>query len=307
MQQLGGSEAHAGRSGVCHVRVPSEEECIARIRELLSYLPSNNTEDPPVVESGDDPGRREPALNDLVPDDPSQPYDMLRLIGHVMDDGAFFEVHREWARNIIVGFARLGGRTVGIVANQPAVLAGCLDIDASIKAARFIRFCDCFNIPIVTFEDVPGFLPGTAQEYGGIIRNGAKLLYAYCEATVPKITVITRKSYGGAYCVMNSKHVRGDINLAYPGAEIAVMGPEGAVNVVFRGEIEKAQDKDATRKQLIADYRKKFANPYRAAELGFVDDVIVPEETRPQLIRALSLLGNKRDTNPPKKHGSIPL
>ncbi len=307
MQQLGGSEAHAGRSGVCHVRVPSEEECIARIRELLSYLPSNNTEDPPVVESGDDPGRREPALNDLVPDNPSQPYDMLRLIGFVVDDGVFFEIHREWARNIIVGFARLGGRTVGIVANQPAVLAGCLDIDASIKAARFIRFCDCFNVPIITFEDVPGFLPGTAQEYGGIIRNGAKLLYAYCEATVPKITVITRKSYGGAYCVMNSKHVRGDLNLAYPGAEIAVMGPEGAVNVVFRGEIEKAQDKDATRKQLIADYRRKFANPYRAAELGFVDDVIVPEETRPHLIRALALLRNKRDTNPPKKHGSIPL
>jgi propionyl-CoA carboxylase beta chain len=307
MQQLGGAEAHAGRSGVCHVRTPSEEECIERIRELLSYLPSNNTEDPPAVESDDDPERREPALNDLVPDDASQPYDMLQLIGHVVDDGGFFEIHRDWARNIIVGFARMGGRSVGIIANQPSVLAGCLDIDASIKAARFIRFCDAFNVPIITFEDVPGFLPGTAQEYGGIIRNGAKLLYAYCEATVPKITLITRKSYGGAYCVMNSKHVRGDINLAYPGAEIAVMGPDGAVNIIFRGEIQKAQDKDGARRELVADYRDKFANPYRAAELGFVDDVIIPEETRPQLIRALALLANKRDTNPPKKHGSIPL
>jgi propionyl-CoA carboxylase beta chain len=307
MQQLGGSETHASRSGVCHVRAPSEEECIGRIRDLLSYLPSNNAEDPPVLDSGDDPDRRESELNDLVPDDPSQPYDMHRVIELVMDDGAFFEIHRDWARNMIVGFARLGGRSVGIIANQPAVLAGCLDIDASIKAARFIRFCDCFNVPIVTFEDVPGFLPGTAQEFGGIIRNGAKLLYAYCEATVPKVTVITRKSYGGAYCVMSSKHIRGDINFAYPGAEIAVMGPEGAVNIVFRGEIQKASDKAATRQELIADYRKKFANPYRAAELGFIDDVLIPDETRPRLIRALQLLGNKRDANPPKKHGSIPL
>ncbi len=307
MQQLGGSETHASRSGVCHVRAPSEEECIARIRELLGYLPSNNAEDPPFQDSGDDPERREAALDDLVPDDSSKPYDMHEIIGHVVDDGILFEIHRDWARNIIVGFARLGGRSIGIIANQPSVLAGCLDIDASIKAARFIRFCDAFNVPIITFEDVPGFLPGTQQEYGGIIRNGAKLLYAYCEATVPKITVITRKSYGGAYCVMNSKHVRGDINLAYPGAEIAVMGPDGAVNIVFRNEIQNARDPAAERARLTADYRKTFANPYRAAELGFIDDVIVPAETRPQLIRALRLLGNKRDANPPKKHGSIPL
>jgi propionyl-CoA carboxylase beta chain len=307
MQQLGGAETHASRSGVCHVRAASEEECLARIRDLTGYLPANNTEDPPIVDTGDDPGRRETALNDLVPENPSQPYDMHRLIELVVDEGALFEIHREWARNMIVGFARLGGRSVGIVANQPAVLAGCLDIDASIKAARFIRFCDAFNIPLVTFEDVPGFLPGTQQEYGGIIRNGAKLLYAYCEATVPKLTVITRKSYGGAYCVMNSKHVRGDMNLAYPGAEIAVMGPEGAVNIVFRNEIAGAKDKAAERARLTAEYRETFANPYRAAELGFIDDVIVPEETRPRLIRALALLQNKRDTNPPKKHGSIPL
>jgi propionyl-CoA carboxylase beta chain len=307
MQQLGGAETHASRSGVCHVRAPSEEECLSSIRELLSYLPSNNAEDPPLLESGDDPERRESALNDLVPEDPSQPYDMHDLIGRVVDDGNFFEIHRDWARNVIVGFARLGGRTVGVIANQPAVLAGCLDIDASIKAARFVRFCDCFNVPLVTLEDVPGFLPGTAQEYGGIIRNGAKLLYAYCEATVPKVTVITRKSYGGAYCVMSSKHVRGDINLAYPSAQIAVMGPDGAVNIIFRNEIQKAQDPAATRERLIAEYIDTFANPYRAAELGYIDDVIVPADTRPQLIRALALLGNKRDTNPPKKHGSIPL
>lgn len=307
MQELGGAETHASRSGVCHVRTSSEEECLARVRELLSYLPSNNTEDPPMLDSADDPERREAALNDLVPENPSQPYDMRELIGHVVDDGILFEIHRDWARNIIVGFARLGGRSVGIIANQPSVLAGCLDIDASIKGARFVRFCDAFNVPIVTFEDVPGFLPGTQQEYGGIIRNGAKLLYAYCEATVPKVTVITRKSYGGAYCVMNSKHVRGDINLAYPGAEIAVMGPDGAVNIVFRNEIQKAADKAEERERLTAEYRKKFANPYRAAQLGFIDDVIIPEETRPCLIRALELLGNKRDANPPKKHGSIPL
>jgi propionyl-CoA carboxylase beta chain len=307
MQQLGGSETHASRSGVCHVRAASEEECLARIRDLTAYLPANNTEDPPVVDTGDDPERRESALNDLVPENPSQPYDMHRLIELVVDEGGLFEIHRDWARNMIVGFARLGGRSVGIVANQPAVLAGCLDIDASIKAARFIRFCDAFNIPIITFEDVPGFLPGTQQEYGGIIRNGAKLLYAYCEATVPKLTVITRKSYGGAYCVMNSKHVRGDMNLAYPGAEIAVMGPDGAVNIVFRNEIASAKDKAAERARLTTEYRQTFANPYRAAELGFIDDVIVPEETRPRLIRALALLQNKRDTNPPKKHGSIPL
>ncbi len=307
MQQLGGAETHASRSGVCHVRAASEEECLARIRDLMAYLPANNTEDPPVVDTGDDPERRETALSDLVPENPSQPYDMHRLIELVVDDGGLFEIHRDWARNMIVGFARLGGRSVGIVANQPAVLAGCLDIDASIKAARFIRFCDAFNIPIVTFEDVPGFLPGTQQEYGGIIRNGAKLLYAYCEATVPKLTVITRKSYGGAYCVMNSKHVRGDMNLAYPGAEIAVMGPDGAVNIVFRNEIAGAKDKAAERARLTTEYRQTFANPYRAAELGFIDDVILPEETRPRLIRALALLQNKRDTNPPKKHGSIPL
>jgi propionyl-CoA carboxylase beta chain len=307
MQELGGAETHASRSGVCHVRAASEEECLARIRDLMGYLPANNTEDPPLLDTGDDPERREAALNDLVPENPSQPYDMHRLIELVVDDGVLFEIHRDWARNIIVGFARLGGRSVGIVANQPAVLAGCLDIDASIKAARFIRFCDAFNVPIVTFEDVPGFLPGTQQEYGGIIRNGAKLLYAYCEATVPKLTVITRKSYGGAYCVMNSKHVRGDMNLAFPGAEIAVMGPDGAVNIVFRNEILAAKDRAAERARLTAEYRRTFANPYRAAELGFIDDVIIPEETRPRLIHALALLQNKRDTNPPKKHGSIPL
>jgi propionyl-CoA carboxylase beta chain len=307
MQQLGGAETHAARSGVCHVRAPSEEECLSQIRELLAYLPSNNTEDPPFVDAEDDPDRRDPALNDLVPESANQPYNMHDLLERVVDDGIFFEIHREWARNILVGFARLGGRSIGIIANQPSVLAGCLDIDASIKAARFIRFCDAFNVPIITFEDVPGFLPGTQQEYGGIIRNGAKLLYAYAEATVPKITVVTRKSYGGAYCVMNSKHVRGDINLAYPGAEIAVMGPDGAVNIVFRNEIKNATDKAAERTRLTAEYRKKFANPYRAAELGFIDDVIVPDETRPRLISALGMLQNKRDTNPPKKHGSIPL
>jgi propionyl-CoA carboxylase beta chain len=307
MQELGGAETHARRSGVAHVRAPSEEECLARIRELLSYLPSNNTEDPPVTAPTDDPERRDPELDDVVPDDPTKPYDIHQVIGRVVDDGAFFEIHRDWAQNIIVGFARLDGRTVGIVANQPAVQAGCLDIDASVKGARFVRFCDCFNVPIVTFEDVPGFLPGTAQEYGGIIKHGAKLLYAYCEATVPKITVITRKSYGGAYCVMNSKHIRGDMNFAYPTAEIAVMGPDGAVNIVFRNEILKAKDPAAERERLIAQYRATFANPFKAAELGYIDDVIVPRDTRPRLISALRLLANKRDTNPPKKHGNIPL
>jgi propionyl-CoA carboxylase beta chain len=277
------------------------------VRELLSYIPSNNVDDPPFVASDDPPDRRDPALASIVPDNPSKPYDMHQIIAAVVDNGDFLEVQAGWARNILCGFARLGGRPVGIVANQPAVLAGVLDIDASVKAARFVRFCDCFNISLVTFVDVPGFLPGTAQEFGGIIRHGAKLLYAFCEATVPKITVITRKAYGGAYDVMSSKHIRGDVNLAYPTAEIAVMGPDGAVNIIFRNEIEKAKDPEKARAAFVADYRKTFANPYKAAELGYIDEIIQPEETRPRLIGALEMLQNKRDRNPPKKHGNIPL
>ncbi len=307
MQDLGGALTHAGRSGVAHLHAPSDEECLARIREILSYLPENNTEDPPVVSPTDDPERRDPALNDIVPDNPNKPYDMYEVIRRVVDDVRFFEIQPDYARNMIVGFARFNGRPVGIVANQPAVLAGCLDIDSSVKGARFVRFCDCFNIPLVTFVDVPGFLPGTAQEFGGIIKHGAKLLYAFCEATVPKVTVITRKAYGGAYDVMSSKHIRGDINLAYPTAEIAVMGPEGAVNIVFRNEIRAAGADPQVREGLAADYRRMFANPYKAAELGYVDDVIVPEDTRPRIVNALEMLRNKRDTNPPKKHGNIPL
>ncbi len=307
MEDLGGAITHNTRSGVADLHVPSDEECLARVRELLSYLPANNTEDPPFIATSDDAERRDAALNDIVPENPNKPYDMYEIIHRVVDDGRFFEIQRDYAKNIIVGFARLGGRSVGIVANQPAVLAGCLDINSSIKAARFVRFCDCFNIPIVTFVDVPGFLPGTAQEYGGIIKHGAKLLFAYCEATVPKVTVITRKAYGGAYDVMSSKHIRGDINLAYPSAEIAVMGPDGAVNIVFRNEIKEAGGDPKKREELVADYRKAFANPYKAAELGYIDDIIVPEDTRPHLITALDMLKNKRDTNPPKKHGNIPL
>jgi propionyl-CoA carboxylase beta subunit len=306
-EELGGAHAHNSKSGVAHFAAPDEKHCLAMIRELLSFLPSNNLEDPPLAANGDDPNRRDESLDTLIPANPNKPYDMKELIASVVDDNYFFEVQREYAENIIVGFARLGGRPVGIVANQPAVLAGCLDIDASIKAARFVRFCDCFNLPLVTFVDVPGFLPGTAQEYGGIITHGAKLLYAFCEATVPKVTVITRKAYGGAYDVMSSKHIRGDVNYAYPGAEIAVMGPDPAVNILFSDQIRKSKAPDAERTKLVDDYRHKFANPWKVAELGYIDDIIMPEDTRPRLIQALEMLQNKRDKNPPKKHGNIPL
>ncbi|MEW5939990.1 MAG: carboxyl transferase domain-containing protein, partial [Chloroflexota bacterium] len=270
-------------------------------------LPQNNMEDPPFANTGDDPLRMEEALDSIIPDEPGKPYDIKEVIRLVVDGGQFYEIHESFAQNVVVGFARLGGHSVGILANQPAVLAGVLDIDASEKGARFVRFCDSFNLPIVTFEDVPGFLPGTVQEHGGIIRAGAKLLYAYCEATVPKLTVITRKAYGGAYCVMSSKHIRGDFNFAWPTAEIAVMGPDGAVNIVFRKELDAAQDKVKRKAELVAEYREKFANPYIAAERGYLDDVIEPKETRPRLINALEMLSNKRDANPAKKHGNIPL
>jgi propionyl-CoA carboxylase beta chain len=305
--ELGGAMTHNATSGVAHFAVADDRECLRLIRELLSYMPSNNVDDPPRVEPSDPVDREDEALDRLVPDSANQPYDMLDLIHAVTDDGAFLEVHRYFARNIIVGFARLGGRSVGIVANQPAYLAGTLDIDASVKGARFVRFCDAFNIPLVTFEDVPGFLPGTVQEFGGIIRHGAKLLYAFAEATVPKVTVITRKAYGGAYCVMSSKHIRTDVNFAWPGAEIAVMGPEGAVNILYKRELEKADDPQAARAERIAEFREKFANPYVAAARGFIDEVIHPRQTRPKLIAALSGLETKRDKNPPKKHGNIPL
>jgi len=306
-EKLGGAMTHSTISGVSHVAVDSEADCLYLIRRLLSFLPQNNQDDPPVLKSSDDPLRMDERLDTIVPDSSNKPYDIRDVIRMVVDCGDLFEIQEHYAQNIVVGFARLGGRSVGIVANQPAVLAGVLDIDASYKGARFIRFCDCFNIPIVTFEDVPGFLPGVGQEHGGIIRHGAKLLYAYCEATVPKLTVITRKSYGGAYCVMSSKHIRGDVNLAWPSAEIAVMGPDGAVNIIFRKEIAEAADPEAKRAELIALYREQFANPYVAASRGYLDDVIEPRETRPRLINALEMLQNKRDTNPPKKHGNIPL
>jgi propionyl-CoA carboxylase beta chain len=305
--ELGGAMTHNARSGVAHFAVADDRECLRLIRELLSYMPSNNVDDPPRVESADPIDREDEALDRLVPDSPNQPYDMLDLIHTVVDEGAFVEVHRHYAKNIIVGFARLGGRSVGIVANQPAYLAGTLDIDASVKGARFVRFCDAFNIPLVTFEDVPGFLPGTVQEFGGIIRHGAKLLYAFAEATVPKVTLITRKAYGGAYCVMSSKHIRTDVNFAWPGAEIAVMGPEGAVNILYKRELDKAADPQAARAERIAEFREKFANPYVAAARGFVDEVIHPRQTRAKLITALAGLETKRDKNPPKKHGNIPL
>jgi acetyl-CoA carboxylase carboxyltransferase component len=306
-EELGGAITHASRSGVAHFALNDEAEAFETIRRLFSYLPSNNLEDPPYVAPTDDPERRDESLRDLVPDDPNKPYNMHDVISRVVDDGEFLEVHELYARNLIIGFARLNGKPVGIVASQPQYLAGVLDIDASEKGARFVRFCDAFNIPLVTFVDVPGFLPGTQQEYGGIIRHGAKLLYAYCEATVPKLSVITRKAYGGAYIVMSSKHVRGDINLAWPTTEIAVMGPEGAVNIVFRREIDAAEDKNAARQQRIAEYEEKFASPYVAAERGYIDAVIDPAETRPKLIRALEMLENKRANLPPKKHGNIPL
>jgi acetyl-CoA carboxylase carboxyltransferase component len=285
----------------------TEADCLHRIRTMMSYLPQNNTEDPPFVATNDDPLRTEESLDTIIPEDPSKPYDMREVIRLVVDDGQFFEIHEHYAQNIVVGFARLGGHSIGIVANQPAVLAGVLDINCSDKAGRFVRFCDAFNIPIITFVDVPGFLPGTGQEHGGIIRHGAKLLYAYCEATVPKITLITRKAYGGAYDVMSSKHIRGDLNLAWPSAELAVMGPEGAVSIIFRKELSKAKDPEKRVAELVADYRQKFASPYVAAARGYLDDVIEPRFTRPRLINALEMLANKRDSNPPKKHGNIPL
>ena len=305
-EELGGASVHSEKSGVCHVAADSEADTLFLIRKMLSYLPQNNMEDPPFLIT-DDPLRMDESLDSIIPDDANKPYDIKDVIRPIMDGGQFFEIHENYAQNIVVGFARLGGHSVGIVANQPAVLAGVLDIDASEKGARFVRFCDSFNIPIITFEDVPGFLPGTNQEHHGIIRSGAKLLYAYCEATVPKLTVVTRKAYGGAYCVMSSKHIRSDINLAWPTAEIAVMGPDGAVNIIFRKELEKAKDPVARKAELVADYREKFASPYVAAERGYIDDVIEPKETRPRLINALEMLSNKRDTNPAKKHGNIPL
>ena len=306
-EQLGGAETHNARSGVAHFAVDDDRQCLELIRELLSHLPSNNLDPAPPGPTEDAPDREDEALDRLVPAAPNQPYDMLDLLRSVVDDGAFLEVHEHFARNLIVGFGRLHGATVGFVANQPAHLAGTLDIDASVKGARFVRFCDAFNIPLVTFEDVPGFLPGVNQEYGGIIRHGAKLLYAYAEATVPKVTVITRKAYGGAYCVMASKHIRTDVNFAWPTAEIAVMGPEGAVNVLYRRELERAEDPDALRAQLVADFREKFASPLVAASRGFVDEVIRPRETRRKLISALARLATKRDRNPPRKHGNMPL
>ena len=306
-EELGGATTHNTKSGVAHFAAEDEKECLGLIRRLFSFIPQNNMEDPPFVGTDDPSDRMDEALDTIVPDSPTKPYDMKEVIRKIVDNGDFFEVHEHWAQNIIVGFARLAGGSIGIIAQQPAVLAGVLDIDSSIKGARFIRFCDCFNIPIITFEDVPGFLPGVAQEHGGIIRSGAKLLYAYCEATVPRITVITRKAYGGAYDVLNSRHIRGDISYAWPTAEIAVMGPDGAVNIIFRKEIASAENPEAERARLIAEYREKFANPYIAAARGYIDDVIEPKETRPRLIKALEMLKNKRDSNPPKKHGNIPL
>jgi len=306
-EDLGGAMTHNIRSGVAHFAVDDDRACLGLIRELLSYLPSNNMEEPPRLRSDDPAEREDAALDTLIPVEASKPYDIKRLIEGVVDGGRFLEVHAHFATNIVVGFARFAGQSVGIVANQPAVLAGCLDIDASVKGARFVRFCDAFNIPLVTFEDVPGFLPGTAQEFGGIIRHGAKLLYAFAEATVPKITVITRKAYGGAYCVMSSKHIRTDLNFAYPTAEIAVMGPEGAVNILHRRELARAADADALRKQKVDEFREKFANPYVAADRGFVDEVIYPRQTRRKIVAGLDMTRNKRDRNPPRKHGNIPL
>jgi propionyl-CoA carboxylase beta chain len=306
-EELGGAVTHNSISGVAHFAADSDEHALRIVRELFSFIPANNLEDPPRVDASDPHDRIEPKLNELVPEASNQPYDIRDVINAVVDDGYFFEVQQMFAPNICVGFARLGGRSVGIVANQPAFLAGVLDIDASVKGARFVRFCDCFNIPLITFEDVPGFLPGVSQEHGGIITQGAKLLYAFAEATVPKVTVITRKAYGGAYCVMASKHIRTDVNFAWPTAEIAVMGAEGAVGILYRRELSDAQDKESVRNAKIAELEDKFASPYVAAQRGFVDEVIEPAQTRPKLIRALALLDNKRDSNPPKKHGNIPL
>jgi len=306
-EDLGGAITHATKSGVAHFACENEIECLQSVRKLVSYIPLNNLEDPPYVDTGDDPNRREEKLQTIIPDNPNKPYDMKDVITAILDNKELFEVHELYAPNIVVGFGRLGGRSVGIVANQPAVLAGVLDIDSAIKGARFVRFCDAFNIPLVVFEDVPGFLPGTDQEWRGIIKHGAKLLYAFCEATVPKLTVITRKAYGGAYDVMNSKHVRGDINYAWPSAEIAVMGPKGAVEIIFKKQIEQAEDKEKALEQKVEEFRQKFANPFIAAERGYIDDVIEPAETRMRLIRALKMLDSKVDRNPKKKHGNIPL
>ncbi len=305
--ELGGATIHNATSGVAHFSMPSEIECLRQVRNLLGYLPSNNMEDAPSDPTDDPITRADEALNSIIPDNPNKPYDMKDVLRAVVDRGSFFEVQEQFARNIIIAFARLNGRSVGLIAQQPNVLAGVLDINSSDKAARFVRFCDCFNIPIVTFVDVPGFLPGVAQEHGGIIRHGAKLLFAYCEATVPKVTVITRKAYGGAYDVMSSKHVRGDINYAWPTAEIAVMGVDGAVNIIFKDQIASAEDPKARQAELVADYQEKFANPYIAAARGYVDEVIEPRHTREKLIVALDMLKNKRDSNPPKKHGNLPL
>ncbi len=307
MEGLGGADVHASRSGVAHFAHDSEPECLEAVRALFPFIPQNNTELPPTLETTDPADRQDEKLLEVVPDNPNRPYDMHEVIRHVVDDGAFYEVHAGFAGNILVGFAHLGGHPVGVVANQPSVLAGVLDIDSADKGARFVRFCDAFNIPLVVFEDVPGFLPGVTQEHGGIIRHGAKLLYAFSEATVPKVTVITRKAYGGAYDVMNSKHVRGDVNLAWPQAEIAVMGPKGAVEILFRKEIAEADDPEAATEARIQEYRDTFAHPYVAAARGYVDDVIDPRETRPRLVSALDMLRNKRDENPRKKHGNIPL
>jgi len=306
-EELGGAMTHNARSGVAHFAAEDETHCLGLIRQLLSYIPQNNMEDPPIVPTDDPVDRADEALTGLVPDKPNKPYDIKGIITRVVDDGRFLEVQEHWAQNIVVGFARMDGRSVGIVGNQPMVLAGALDIDASTKAARFVRFCDAFNIPLVSFVDVPGFMPGLDQEHGGIIRHGAKLIWAYAEATVPKVTIVTRKAYGGAYIVMSSKHLRGDINYAWPSAEIAVMGPNGAVNIVFRKEVAAADDPEAKREELVEAYREEFANPYVAAGRGYLDDVIEPQETRPRIIEALRMLQNKRDTNPPKKHGNIPL
>jgi len=306
-EELGGADTHASKSGVAHLACANEVECLQQIRRLLRFIPQNCEDQVPIEPTDDPVDRADTELDTLVPDLPNKPYDMHDVIRRIVDDGEFLEIHPDYARNIIVGFAHLGGRSIGVVANQPAVLAGVLDLDASIKGARFVRFCDAFNIPLVVFEDVPGFLPGTEQEWRGIIRNGAKLLYAFCEATVPKVTVITRKAYGGAYDVMNSKHIRGDLNLAWPTAEIAVMGPKGAVEIIYRRQIDKAENPQETEDRFIDDYREKFAHPYIAAERGYIDDVILPSETRERLIRALVMLKNKVVNNPRKKHGNIPL
>jgi propionyl-CoA carboxylase beta chain len=294
-------------TGVAHFSAPDEASCLLQVKQLMAYLPSNNMEDAPAIPSSDDPNRMDEALAGIVPDDPNKPYDIREVITRVVDQGDFFEVHKDFADNMVVGFARLNGKSIGIVANQPASLAGVLDINSSVKGARFVRFCDAFNIPLVVFEDVPGFLPGVSQEHGGIIKEGAKLLYAFCESTVPRLTVVTRKAYGGAYCVMNSKQIRADVNYSWPTGQFAVMGPEGSVNVLYRRELAQADDPDALREKLMGGFREKFDNPYVAARMGYIDEVIKPQETRPRLIAALEMLKDKRDINPPKKHGNIPL